>query len=208
MLYLGKLPAKRHKNWFKTEKLCILESFCIQSDSLLCRGVSLTKKLTATLAVCAILLFCVIAAGCSGQTASPTPSTANNSTMHATQATSSNVTVSTQVTPSPSPSATIATPTPSASPTASSSPSAVGTAGYSVLFYYLPDCSHCAKLESSASFNQLQSEVPVSWIVWQGTNNYNVKETPTLILLQNGGEVNRWVGVEDATAILAYINGG
>jgi hypothetical protein len=168
------------------------------------RGVILTKKRTAALAVCAILLFCVIAAGCSGPNASPTPSTDNNST---TKATSSKVSVSTQGA-TPSPPATITSPTPSAIPIASNSPSSGGTAGYSVLFYYLPNCSHCAALESSPSFQQLQSEVPVSWILWDGSNGNGVAATPTLILLKNGVEVNRWVGVEDATGVLAYIHGG
>jgi hypothetical protein len=108
----------------------------------------------------------------------------------------------------PSPSATIATPTPTVSPTPSSSPSAGGTVGYSVLFYYLPNCPHCAALESSSSFQQLQNEVPVSWIVWNGSNGSGVTEAPTLILLKNGIEVTRCVGCEDATSILAYIHGG
>jgi hypothetical protein len=93
-------------------------------------------------------------------------------------------------------------------PTASNSPSAGGTAGYSVLFYYLPNCSHCAALESSPSFQQLQNEVPVSWILWDGSNGNGVSATPTLILLKNGVEVNRWVGVEDATGVLEYIHAG
>jgi thiol-disulfide isomerase/thioredoxin len=76
----------------------------------------------------------------------------------------------------------------------------------SVLYFYLPGCPHCAALEASPSFTQLQSKVQVTRISndqTQLTNQYGVSEFPTLILLNNGYEIGRTVGAEDATAILA-----
>jgi len=40
------------------------------------------------------------------------------------------------------------------------------------------------------------------------TDQYNVTTDPTLILLKNGVEVNRWVDATDATGILAQMNAG
>jgi thiol-disulfide isomerase/thioredoxin len=122
---------------------------------------------------------------------------------------SSKAAVSTQVV-TPSASATIATPTPSAIPTTYSSPSAGGSAGFSVLYFWLENCSHCAALSNSYSFNQLKNTVPVTPIESKSpqTSQYGVSEWPTLILLKNGVEVQRFVGNEDATAILARINAG
>ncbi|MGZ8886612.1 MAG: thioredoxin domain-containing protein [Halobacteriota archaeon] len=156
------------------------------------------KKRTATLAVCAVLLFCVIAAGCTGPTASPTPSTANNSSTNTIS--SKAISSVNAVTP---------TATPSATPSATST--ITPTAGFSVLFFYEPGCPHCANLENSASFAQLQNKVPVQWISSADTqlnNQHGVSSYPTMILLKNGGIVQSFVGDEDATAILARINAG
>jgi thiol-disulfide isomerase/thioredoxin len=165
----------------------------------------LTKKRTATLAVCAVLLFCVIAAGCTGPTASPTPSTANNSSTKtiSSKATSSVNAVTPTATPTDTPSAT-----PSGTPSAT--PTTTPTTGFSVLFFYEPGCPHCANLENSASFAQLQNKVPVQWISsdTQLNNQYGVSSWPTMILLKNGVNVQSFVGDEDATAILARINAG
>jgi len=174
----------------------------------------LTKKRTATLAVCAVLLFCVIAAGCTGPTASPTPSTANNSSTKtiSSKATSSVNAVTPTATPTDTP---LATPsgTPSATPsgTPSATPTTTPTTGFSVLFFYEPGCPHCANLENSASFAQLQNKVPVQWISsadTQQNNQYGVNSWPTMILLKNGVQVQSFVGDEDATGILARINTG
>jgi len=174
----------------------------------------LTKKRTATLAVCAVLLFCVIAAGCTGPTASPTPSTANNSSTKtiSSKATSSVNSVTPTATPTDTPSAT-PTDTPSATPsgTPSATPTTTPTTGFSVLFFYEPGCPHCANLENSASFAQLQNKVPVQWISsadTQQNNQYGVNSWPTMILLKNGVQVQSFVGDEDATGILARINTG
>ena len=156
------------------------------------------KKRTATLAVCAVLLFCVIAAGCTGPTASPTPSTANNSSTNTIS--SKAISSVNAVTP---------TATPSATPSATST--ITPTTGFSVLFFYEPGCPHCANLENSASFAQLQNKVPVQWISsadTQQNNQYGVNSWPTMILLKNGVQVQSFVGDEDATGILARINAG
>jgi len=169
----------------------------------------LTKKRTATLVVCAVLLFCVIAAGCTGPTASPAPSTANNSSTKTISKATSSVQA---VTPTATPSATPST-TPSATPsTTPSAPTTITpTTGFSVLFFYEPGCPHCANLENSASFAQLQNKVPVQWISSADTqlnNQYGVSSWPTMILLKNGVQVQSFVGDEDATGILARINAG
>jgi thiol-disulfide isomerase/thioredoxin len=150
------------------------------------------------LAVCAILLFCIAAAGCTSST-SPSPNATN----------ASSTTTSTQA-----PSASAA-PTSSSSPTATASPtqngSGGGSAGFTVLFFYEPGCPYCAALESTSSFAQLQTKVPVQWTVSATsplTDQYGVTSDPTLILLKNGTEVGRWVDATDATGALAQINAG
>ncbi len=156
------------------------------------------QKQAAMLAVCAILLFCIAAAGCTSST-SPSPNATN----------ASSTTTSTQA-----PSASAA-PTSSSSPTATASPtqngSGGGSAGFTVLFFYEPGCPYCAALESTSSFAQLQTKVPVQWTVSATsplTDQYGVTSDPTLILLKNGTEVGRWVDATDATGALAQINAG
>ena len=156
------------------------------------------QKQAAMLAVCAILLFCIAAAGCTSST-SPSPNATN----------ASSTTTSAQ-----SPSASAA-PTSSSSPTATASPtqngSGGGSAGFTVLFFYEPGCPYCAALESTSSFAQLQTKVPVQWTVSATsplTDQYGVTSDPTLILLKNGTEVGRWVDATDATGALAQINAG
>lgn len=156
------------------------------------------QKQAAMLAVCAILLFCIAAAGCTSST-SPSPNATN----------ASSTTTSTQA-----PSASAA-PTSSSSPTATASPtqngSGGGSAGFTVLFFYEPGCPYCAALESTSSFAQLQTKVPVQWTVSATsplTDQYGVTSDPTLILLKNGTEIGRWVDATDATGALAQINAG
>ena len=156
------------------------------------------QKQAAMLAVCAILLFCIAAAGCTSST-SPSPNaTAASSTTTSTQAPSAS-----------------AAPTSSSSPPATASPtqngSGGGSAGFTVLFFYEPGCPYCAALESTSSFAQLQTKVPVQWTVSATsplTDQYGVTSDPTLILLKNGTEVGRWVDATDATGALAQINAG
>jgi len=149
----------------------------------------LTKKRTATLAVCAVLLFCVIAAGCSGPNASPTQSAANESTKttSAQAATSTQaVTPSASVTSSPSathtPSVTLA-PTVTPTPAATSTPANIPATGVvSLYFYYRPDCPYCQALEPQIKALQTQyaGKVSVQWIQSTGV-------VPTLVLFNKSG---------------------
>lgn len=156
------------------------------------------QKQAAMLAVCAILLFCIAAAGCTSST-SPSPNATNaSSTTTSAQATSA------RQTPTSS-----SSPTPTASPTQNGSGG--GSAGFTVLFFYEPGCPYCAALESTSSFAQLQTKVPVQWTVSATsplTDQYGVTSDPTLILLKNGTEIGRWVDATDATGALAQINAG
>jgi thiol-disulfide isomerase/thioredoxin len=140
------------------------------------------KKQPAMIAICAALLVCVAAAGCTSSTSSPNASaTANSSSQAATAS----------ATPTPTP-----TPTP---PT-----------HLTVLFFYEPDCPYCQALESTASFHQLENTrrvtvTPIQSYTSTLTDQYNVTTIPTLILLNNGHEVGRWVAPSDASAINARI---
>ena len=125
------------------------------------------QKRAVILAVCTILLFCIVAAGCAGNSYSPTP-----------------------------------TPTPTPKPTST-------PANLSVLFFYKPECPFCQRLENTTSFQQLQKKATVQWIVSNQsirTDEYEVTGVPTLILLNHGTEVGRWVDPADASAINAKIN--
>ena len=140
------------------------------------------KKQPAMIAICTALLVCVAAAGCTSSTSSPNASaTANSSSQAATAS----------ATPTPTP-----TPTP---PT-----------HLTVLFFYEPDCPYCQALESTASFHQLENTrrvtvTPIQSYTSTLTDQYNVTTIPTLILLNNGHEVGRWVAPSDASAINARI---
>ena len=140
------------------------------------------KKQPAMIAICAALLVCVAAAGCTSSTSSPNASATANSSSHAATA---------SATPTPTP-----TPTP---PT-----------HLTVLFFYEPDCPYCQALESTASFHQLENTrrvtvTPIQSYTSTLTDQYNVTTIPTLILLNNGHEVGRWVAPSDASAINARI---
>jgi thiol-disulfide isomerase/thioredoxin len=139
------------------------------------------KKQAAMIAICAALLVCVAAAGCTSSTSSPTASATPNS---------SSQTASATATP---------TPTPTPPPT-----------HLTVLFFYEPDCPYCQALESTASFHQLENTskvtvTPIQSYTSSLTDQYNVTTIPTLILLNNGHEVARWVAPTDAGAINARI---
>jgi thiol-disulfide isomerase/thioredoxin len=142
------------------------------------------KKQLAMVAICAALLMCVAAAGCTSSTSSsPNASAAANSSSQA------------------------ATAAPTATPTPTSTPSA-RPSNLTVLFFYKPGCPHCAALENTSSFAQLQREVTVQWIVSAQsplTDQYGVTSDPTLILLNHGTEVGRWVDATEANGINAQI---
>jgi thiol-disulfide isomerase/thioredoxin len=158
----------------------------------------LKQKQAAMLAVCAILLFCIAAAGCTSST-SPSPNATN----------ASSTTTSAQAPSASAAPTSSSSPTPTASPTQNGSGG--GSAGFTVLFFYEPGCPYCAALESTSSFAQLQTKVPVQWTVSATsplTDQYGVTSDPTLILLKNGTEIGRWVDATDATGALAQINAG
>jgi thiol-disulfide isomerase/thioredoxin len=137
------------------------------------------KKQAAMIAICAALLICVATAGCTASSSSPSASATTHSSSKA---------------------ATV-TPKPSAS--------TGGSASLSVLFFYKPECPYCQALENTTSFHQLQSKATVQWIVSNQsfrTDEYNVTGVPTLILLNHGTEVGRWVDPGDASAINAEVN--
>ena len=134
------------------------------------------------IAICAALLICVAAAGCTSSTSSsPNASAAANSSSQTTTA---------SATPTPTP-----TPPP---------------AHLTVLFFYEPDCPYCQALESTTSFHQLENTskvtvTPIESYTSSLTDQYNVTTIPTLILLNNGHEVSRYVDPTDASAINAQI---
>ncbi|MGA3198352.1 MAG: thioredoxin family protein [Halobacteriota archaeon] len=140
------------------------------------------KKQAAMIAICGALLICVAAAGCTSSTSSsPNASAAANSSSQTTTA---------SATPTPTP-----TPPP---------------AHLTVLFFYEPDCPYCQALESTTSFHQLENTskvtvTPIESYTSSLTDQYNVTTIPTLILLNNGHEVSRYVDPTDASAINAQI---
>jgi len=79
-----------------------------------------------------------------------------------------------------------------------------------VLFFYEPNCPHCQALERTASFQRLENTskvtvTPVETYTSELSDQYNVTIVPTLILLNNGTQVGRWVAPTDASAINARI---
>ena len=101
--------------------------------------------------------------------------------------------------------------TPSASPTPKPTPTPTPPPAHlTVLFFYEPDCPYCQALESTTSFHQLENTskvtvTPIESYTSSLTDQYNVTTIPTLILLNNGHEVGRWVAPTDASAINARI---
>jgi len=137
------------------------------------------KKHAAMIAICTALLVCVAAAGCTSSTSpSPTASATANSSQAATAS---------------------ATPTPTPPP-----------AHLTVLFFYEPNCPHCQALEKTASFRRLENTskvtvTPVETYTSELSDKYNVTTVPTLILVNNGTQVGRWVAPTDASAVNARI---
>jgi thiol-disulfide isomerase/thioredoxin len=105
--------------------------------------------------------------------------------------------------------------TASSTPSASATPKPTPTptpppAHLTVLFFYEPDCPYCQALESTTSFHQLENTskvtvTPIESYTSSLTDQYNVTTIPTLILLNNGHEVSRYVDPTDASAINAQI---
>jgi thiol-disulfide isomerase/thioredoxin len=163
------------------------------------------KKQAAMIAICAALLICVAAAGCTGSSSSPSASaTAHSSSKAATASTTVKPTPTVTVTPTVKPTPTVIV-TPTVTPTAStiSTPSNVPATGVPVLyFYYRPDCPYCQALEPQITALQTQygGKVSVQWIVSQG-------EVPTLVLFNKSGvQVGSWVNPGTTAPITAKID--
>ena len=111
---------------------------------------------------------------------------------------------------SPTNSNQTASSTPSASATPTPTPTPTPPAHLTVLFFYEPDCPYCQALESTTSFHQLENTskvtvTPIESYTSPLTDQYNVTTIPTLILLNNGHEVSRYVDPTDASAVNAQI---
>ncbi len=179
--------------------------------------------------VALMMVASIVIAGCtsltnSNQVASPTPATAS---MTATTTTKASVSATPKPTPSPSvvraaKPAVLATPTPSLHPVStaivpswrpppSPTPKVGGSANLKVLFFYKPECPYCQAMEPQVT--QLQNtyagKISVQWIVSATspmTAQYGVTTVPTLILLNSGNEVGRWVAASDTSGISAQVN--
>ena len=176
------------KRWRIQKPYYLDARFYTQSYPSFYRGVTLKQKQAAMLAVCAILLFCVAAAGCTSSTSSSSNATNVSTTTTSAQASTS---------------ASIVTPSASASASATS-------AKLTVLFFYSPTCPYCQALESTSSYHQLENTskitfTPIVSATSPLTDQYNVTTIPTLILLNHGTEVGRWVDATDANGINAQI---
>ena len=80
-----------------------------------------------------------------------------------------------------------------------------------VLFFYEANCPYCEALEPHVTKLQktYAGKVPVQSIENYASplaSQYKVSSVPTLILLNNGHEVGRWVDVTNTTRISAKIN--
>jgi thioredoxin-like negative regulator of GroEL len=96
--------------------------------------------------------------------------------------------------------------------TSASASAARAPAHLKVLFFYATNCPYCQALEPHVS--QLQKtyagKVPVQSIVNYASplaEQYKVPSVPTLILLNNGREVGRWIDATNTTGISSQING-
>ena len=78
------------------------------------------------------------------------------------------------------------------------------------LFYYTADwCQPCQTL--GPIMNQVSSTIPVVKVnidyELDRARNANVSSVPTVILVENGQEVRRFVGVRSYDQIINFING-
>ena len=134
------------------------------------------KKQLAMVAICAALLMCVAAAGCTSSTSSsPNASAAANSSSQAATA------------------AATATPTPTATPTASPSG---GATSLTVLFFYDPSCPHCQAIEGQVqNIPTYGGKVTVQWVDTTTTAGYNELTSyggstiPQFVILNGGSAV-------------------
>ena len=136
------------------------------------------KKQAAMIAICAALLMCVAAAGCtSSTTSSPNASTTTNSSSQAVTA------------------AATATPTPTATPPASASGL---PAGYKIYYFYEEGCHYCEAFSQTSDYTQLAAQPGFIPVV--STNaavaqqlGVTVSGYPTVVLVNsNGAVVGTW----------------
>jgi thioredoxin-like negative regulator of GroEL len=118
--------------------------------------------------------------------------TANATTKNAT--TKNATTAAKKSTPTPT---KIATPVPTATP--------VVTQTKTLVFLYMSNCPYCDQMKpiindliaKSCSVTQIDTDSdPGAWV------RYNASSAPTIIVLQNGKEVQRFVGVVDEQTLL------
>ncbi len=163
------------------------------------------KKQIALAAVCAALAICVFTAGCTSPTASSPSASPSPATSTAQVLTPSASRTSPSVTPTPS---VTLTPTPASS----SLPSGGSASGLTLLFFYRPTCPKCQATEPI--INQLQTNYGGKLTVQRINDDENadlasqnrVSIVPTVILMKNGVEVQRWVYPIDYAAVAGQIN--
>jgi len=161
------------------------------------------KKQLAMIAICAALLMCVAAAGCTSSTSSsPNASAAANSSTQVTTA---------SATPTPTPTASATpTPTPTASATPTPTPTAsAGTAGLTLYYVHEIGCPFCAEFESTSGYTQLQNTGIMQPVLSTDSvaHQFGVTSYPTVILVnQQGTILGRWTYPIDTAAVLAAIS--
>jgi len=189
----------------------------------------MTKQITM-LAACAVIVFCVLAAGCTGPTSSPRQTTVASSSARVrnSSATTSSVTppIAQVITPSASsvsppplatstPSTAPTTPVASGTSTPAAPPYGASASGISVLFFYRPTCPYCQRLEPQMDALQARysGKVTVQKINDDDPANsglidqYRVIVVPTTILLHNGVVVQTWPErLSDTSQISAQID--
>ena len=145
------------------------------------------KKQAAMIAICAALLMCVAAAGCTSSTSSsPNASATANSSSQAATAPAT---------------ASAATPTASAAtPTATPTGSASGLpAGYKIYYFYEEGCPYCEAFSQTSDYAKLAAQPGFTPVV--STNapavaqqlGVTVSGYPTAVLVNsNGAVVGTW----------------
>ncbi|MGA3198349.1 MAG: hypothetical protein ABSD89_02980 [Halobacteriota archaeon] len=171
------------------------------------------KKQLAMIAICAALLMCVAAAGCTSSTSSsPNASAAANSSTQVTTASATPTpTPTASATPTPTPTASATpTPTPTASATPTPTPTAsAGTAGLTLYYVHEIGCPFCAEFESTSGYTQLQNTGIMQPVLSTDSvaHQFGVTSYPTVILVnQQGTILGRWTYPIDTAAVLAAIS--
>ncbi len=134
------------------------------------------KKQAAMIAICAALLVCVAAAGCTSSTSSPNAPATQNSSSHAATA-----------------AATVA-----ATPTATPTPASGLPAGYKIYYFYEEGCPYCEAFSQTSDYARLAAQPGFTPVV--STNaavaqqlGVTVSGYPTVVLVNsNGAVVGTW----------------